>query len=152
METHRKVVIESAILLVIVLCCAVDAGDVDNMKCGSLDMKLNEKQVQHLKECAASVGVASKKELTPEKFPCFAKCLFEHKALVDDKGAPHKENIINMFSETMPDEVKETLKKKLIECLDKHASLVVPGDETCATYTPLAMCVHMSYNDACKGM
>jgi len=50
-------------------------------------MKLTEKQVLHLKECANSVGVASKKDLTVDKFPVrfylfsfvsFSKLLISH--------------------------------------------------------------------------
>ncbi|CAG7630091.1 unnamed protein product [Allacma fusca] len=139
-----------SIVLLLAVCYIVNTTDGELIKCKTFDMKLSETGHNHLKECATAHGIASKKDMTPDKIPCFSKCIFEHKNLIDDKGKPHKENVLNILSDAVPEAMKGGLTTSLTKCLDDHGDGIDPTDEACQTYTPLAMCIHMVYLEICK--
>ena len=50
-------------------CQGDEASAFGMLKCQGQDMKMTDAQMNHMKECAAAIGVKDKKEMTMEKFP-----------------------------------------------------------------------------------
>jgi len=122
----------------------------DEMKCKGVDINISDEQMMVILECAAELQVMSKADLTPEKMPCFSKCLLEKKGLIDHDGTPHKEKIVNMVDNGLPEALQADVKKHLAQCLDDHGSKVKKDDATCMSFEPLTKCVHDAFIHLCK--
>ncbi|CAG7717145.1 unnamed protein product [Allacma fusca] len=124
---------------------------MDDAKCKGHDLNVSEKRKAVIVDCSMQLGIKSKSDFTPEKLPCFSKCLIEKQGLVDENGKPHKEKILQIQSDSkLPEELKAEIRKLMGDCLDEHGSKIQMDDKTCKSFEPLTMCVHKSYMTLCK--
>ncbi|CAG7630100.1 unnamed protein product, partial [Allacma fusca] len=111
-------------LIVIVLLMQVFKGteqmkDADAAKCKGHDINIDDDDMVVILDCAADLQITSKADLTPEKMPCFGKCIIEKKGFIDAEGKPNKAKIVENVDAKLPDALKAEVMKYLTACLDE---------------------------------
>ncbi|OXA38985.1 uncharacterized protein LOC110861457 [Folsomia candida] len=137
-----------ALLLLALVLPAKSTFDVE--KCRGVDLDATEDHMMHVTDCLSKAGAKEFHDVPAEKMPCFGKCVMEKKGIIDDKGLPHKENIMKLITDNMPKAVHDDLNKRMENCLAEETSMIDPADPSCNTYMPLGMCMHLSFLEECE--
>ncbi|CAL8111117.1 unnamed protein product [Orchesella dallaii] len=142
--------ISGYILLVLAL-YAMPGNSMEMKTCRGVDLDITEEHVMHMNACLKEAGAKEVKDVEPSKMPCFGKCVFVKQGLIDDKGHPHKEKLQQMVKDHLPKEVHDDLNNKLGTCLlPNNTDIIDPADESCATYLPTLMCLHIAFLEECS--
>ncbi|ODN03642.1 hypothetical protein Ocin01_03027 [Orchesella cincta] len=150
MNTFGKVTVLAALAIFVILQASLVRSEDKKFQCDGHEITMSEKQVEGMKACAEVIGIKSMEEMTPDKIPCFAKCIMEKGGLLDAEGKPHKENILMNIDAAVPEEMKSTYKAAMEKCIDEHGHHLSPKDETCMSYGPMAMCGMQAFKNICK--
>ncbi|CAL8094111.1 unnamed protein product [Orchesella dallaii] len=134
----------------VILQASLVRSEEKKFKCDGHEITMSDKQVEGMKACAEAIGIKSMEEMTPDKIPCFAKCIMEKGGLLDAEGKPHKENIMMQIDASVPEAMKTTYKAAMEKCIDDHGHHLSPNDQTCMSYGPMAMCATQAFKNICK--
>ncbi|ODM93930.1 Calcitonin-like peptide type 1 receptor [Orchesella cincta] len=148
---------------------AVTAQEDNRMihSCKGVDLDLTEEHAMSVDDCLRMYNATSIKDISPSAFAvriysislpvarihneyCVGKCVMEKTGLVDSSGKPHKENIFNMITDALPVEVHDDLQIKFEKCLDEETEEIDPLDDSCVSYLPLCMCIHLAFLESSK--
>ncbi|ODM94202.1 General odorant-binding protein 69a [Orchesella cincta] len=142
--------ISGYILLVLAL-YAMPGNNMQITSCRGVDLDITEDHIMHMNVCLKEAGAKEVKDVDPSKMPCFGKCVMARQGLIDDKGLPHKENLKKMIKDHLPKDVHDDLNKRIEFCLlPNNTEIIDPKDESCATYLPTLMCMHIAFLEECS--
>lgn len=82
-------------------------------QCNGHELKLSQEQVDGMKKCAEVVGIKTMEEMTPDKIPCFAKCILEKSELV-------RKMVIFIFTHPFPSPVRIKFPKFRLMLKESH--------------------------------
>jgi len=153
------------VLIVLGLCVSyalsASVKPVKQPKCRGKEMHVNDKDMKGIEDCVKEITPETKtsggddlgnatKAISKEKMACLGKCILKNEGLIDDKGMPSKNNLMEKLNSTMPEEVLEEMDNAIAKCVDEHGKNVDPMEKTCQSYQPLTQCMTMAFVQVCK--
>ncbi|ODN03633.1 hypothetical protein Ocin01_03028 [Orchesella cincta] len=157
----------SILILIFVSFCLIQIQAFRQPKCRGKETKLTPDELKTMSDCMKQFAGKSNNmsQIPKDSMGCVGKCILQKQGLVNDKGAPVKENIFAMVNATMEPDVAKEADEKLGKCIDEKcrtlklkifynlAQFMAGGidvnEKACQTYWPLVECVATAFMQIC---